>query len=98
MVEKTITEIKAVEEKARQIIETAEKNKFLTIAHAKKKAETILSEAEKAAQVEAQRLIDHAKKEAEREKGQIERLSTEEIEALRYNVSPKIEEAKKLCR
>lgn len=98
MVEETIKRIRAVEERAKEIIETAEKDKLLANSQALKKAAAFLNEAEKSTRLEARAILEKAKKEALTEKEAIEKKNQEEINLLRAAAVPKIEEAKKLCR
>ena len=98
MVEEIVKQIKVIEEKAQTIIETAKKDGSLDLIRARKKTETILSEAEKSARLEAKNLIEKSRQEAEKGKQEIEKQNQREVEELRQKTSPKIDEAKKLCR
>ena len=98
MVKNTFDEIKAIEEKARKIIEAAEKSKILGSINTKKKVEALLSETDKSARAEAQLMIEQARNEAEVASQEINKNNLAEIEELSRKTAPKIKEARKFCQ
>jgi len=98
MVEEILKSLRAIEDKANKIIEEAKKNKFIIVSRAKKRAESLLSEASKALRSEAEAMIEEARTEAEIEKQKIVENNRFEIEQLQNKILPKIGEARALCR
>lgn len=87
-----------IEERAGKIIESAEKARIHEVGEARKRADKLLCEAEASARREAEKLIEDARAEAGKEKLGIEKENLTDIEALRKKITPKLSEAKKLCR
>jgi len=98
MVEETLKKIETIEERARKIIEEAEKSKIISVNRARKRTEELLLEIKKSAQLEALAIIEQARKEAEKEKQEIERKNQIEIEELRKRTEPKMKEVRARCR
>ncbi len=94
----TVQRITEIEKRAKEIIDSAERERKHALAGARKKAEALLEERRQSARREGQALIEQARKEAEKEKENIEQGNSAEIEALRKKTAPKMAEAKKLCR
>lgn len=93
-----VQSILSTENRAAEIVASAEKERTLMINRAKTAAEKIISEARISAKTRASEIVAEALAEAEKEAFLIKEQSARDVEAVRKKVSSKLEEAKKLCR
>jgi vacuolar-type H+-ATPase subunit H len=95
MVETTLQKIKAIEEKAEEIIKHAHQSSAINLNKSRKKYAEELKTQEEQSKKEGEALILAAEKEAQKEASQIEAASQKEIKELKKKAQPKIESAKK---
>lgn len=98
MVKELVDKIEAIEARARLIIAAAEKERIHLLNGARQKAESIIARAAESADAEAAELLLQARAAAQNDRQEIERRLAEDLRQLRARVTPKLKEAKKICR
>ena len=98
MLEETIAQIKGAEDAAQKLLDDAEKERFLILQQAQKKAQAIRQEAERSAREEAAALRAAALAEAETQIKDIRDRSHQEKESLINKTAPRLDEARRLCQ
>ncbi|MFA5113855.1 MAG: hypothetical protein WC529_06150 [Candidatus Margulisiibacteriota bacterium] len=98
MVNQAVQQILALEKRAREIVEYAERDRLNLLAAAHQQAQEAGEKAEQEARTTAARSIATAQQEAERTKAELLARNHSEVEQLRRQITPKLEEAKRLCR
>ena len=98
MLEETIGEIRAAEEKALRIVEEARRQRDLTLEQANQKAQALLAEVRGQARQEMEKLLAGSIQQVAGESQQIEQRSRQDREELISRTTPKLAEAKKICR
>src|SRR3989339_1509383 len=89
------SKLTTIEDKAGQIVASAEKEKNLALLMAKKQADELIDQARKTAKDEAAAIIEEAKLSGHKEKEALEAETGRLLEELRHGIDSKFETAKK---